>query len=87
MQLVAFGLAGCMAIDVASIVTRGRHLAGLSARLDAHRVNAQPARFVKMDLHYVVAGNVRTRPSSGPSVVSATCCSVWHSLRETSSSA
>lgn len=84
MQLVAFGLAGCMAIDVASIVTRGRHpLAGLSARLDAHRVNAQPARFVKMDLHYDVAGNVPHEAVERAIQLSRDkYCSVWHSLRE-----
>lgn len=84
MQLVAFGLAGCMAIDVASIVTKGRHpMTGLTARLDGHKADAQPTRFVRMDLHYTVAGNVpRDAVERAIQLSHDTYCSVWHSLRQ-----
>ena len=84
MQLVAFGLAGCMAIDVASIVTRGRHpMTALSARLEGHKADAQPARFVRMNLHYVVTGNVpRDAVERAIALSHDKYCSVWHSLRQ-----
>ena len=84
MQLVAFGLAGCMAIDVASIVTRGRHpMTGLRAHLSGHKADAQPARYVRMDLHYVVTGDVpRSVVERAIQLSHDKYCSVWHSLRQ-----
>jgi putative redox protein len=84
MQLVAFGLAGCMAIDVADIVTRGRHpMTGLSARLDGHKAAEPPSRYVKVDLHYVVTGAVpRVAVERAIRLSRDKYCSVWHSLRQ-----
>ncbi len=84
MQLLAFGLAGCMAIDVANIVTKGRHpMTALSARLDGYKVDAQPSRFARMDLHYVVTGNVpRDAVERAIALSHDKYCSVWHSLRQ-----
>jgi putative redox protein len=84
MHAVAFGLAGCMAIDVANILTRGRHpLQGLSAALDGHRADAQPPRFTRMDLHYTVKGDVpRDAVARAIELSREKYCSVWHSLRQ-----
>lgn len=84
MHAVAFGLAGCMAIDVANILTRGRHpFTALTARLDAHRADAQPPRFTRMDLHYEVTGNVPADAVARAIDLSREkYCSVWHSLRQ-----
>jgi len=85
MQLLALGLAGCMAIDVAMIIEKGRHpLAGLSARLDGHRSqDGPPVRFVRMDLHYTVTGNVpREAVERAIQLSRDKYCSVWHSLRQ-----
>ena len=84
MQLLAFGLAGCMAIDVANILTRGRQpMTALSARLDGYKADAQPARFVKMDLHYSVTGAVPHEAMARAIQLSHDkYCSVWHSLRQ-----
>ena len=84
MQLVAFGLAGCMAIDVATIVTRGRHpMTALRARLEGYKAETQPSRYVKMNLHYVVTGNVpREAVERAIQLSHDKYCSVWHSLRQ-----
>ena len=84
MHAVAFGLAGCMAIDVANILTRGRHpFTAIEARLDAHRADAQPPRFTRMDLHYVVKGAVpREAVERAIALSREKYCSVWHSLRQ-----
>jgi putative redox protein len=84
MHAVAFGLAGCMAIDVANILARGRHpFTAITARLDAHRAAAQPSRFTRMDLHYVVTGAVPAEAVERAIALSREkYCSVWHSLRQ-----
>jgi putative redox protein len=84
MQAVALGLAGCMAADLVHILTRGRHpLKGLSARLDGHRAEGQPARFTRMALHYVVSGGVPLEAIERAIQLSRDkYCSVWHSLRQ-----
>lgn len=84
MHAVAFGLAGCMAIDVANILTRGRHpFTAIEARLDAHRADAQPPRFTRMDLHYVITGAVpREAVERAIALSREKYCSVWHSLRQ-----
>ena len=52
-------LAGCMAIDVADIVTKGRHpLTSLRATIVGERMPDPPRYFVHFTLHFVVGGNV-----------------------------
>jgi putative redox protein len=84
MHAVAFGLSGCMAIDVANILTRGRHpFTAIAARLDAHRADAQPSRFTRMDLHYTVTGHVPPDAVARAIELSREkYCSVLHSLRQ-----
>jgi putative redox protein len=84
MHAVAFGLAGCMAIDVANILSRGRHaFSAITAKLDAQRADAQPPRFTRMDLHYVVTGPVPQEAVARAIDLSREkYCSVWHSLRQ-----
>ena len=84
MHAVAFGLAGCMATDVAHIRGRGRHpFTAIAARLDAHRSNGQPARFTRMDLHYTVTGDVPPDAVARAIELSREkYCSVCHSLRQ-----
>lgn len=84
MHAVASGLAGCMAIDVANILARGRHpFTAITARLSAHRADAQPSRFTRMDLHYTVTGAVPPEAVARAIELSREkYCSVWHSLRQ-----
>ncbi len=83
-QALLFGLAGCMAMDVVAIVTKGRHpLRALRAQLHAERASTAPKRVTRVRLHFEIEGAV-----PGPAVERAielsreTYCSVWHSLRQ-----
>jgi putative redox protein len=84
MQLVATGLAACMAIDVVHILTRGRHEVGsLEAHLSAARARGTPAFFTGVRLHLVVAGDVAGEAVERALQLSREkYCSVWHSLRQ-----
>ncbi len=83
-QALAFGLAGCMAIDVANILSRGRQpLVGLRARLEGERSPTSPKRFTAIALHFVVEGEVSPdRVERALSLSRDTYCSVWHSMRQ-----
>lgn len=85
MDSVALGLAGCMAIDVVNILQRSRvEVGAVRATLDAQRGNGQPARFVRMALHFVVDGDdvPADRVERAIELSRDKYCSVWHSLRE-----
>jgi putative redox protein len=84
MQALAFGLAGCMAMDVVHILTKGRHdLRGLRADLVGTRTDEQPRRFIAFDLKYTVTGNVPGDVVARAIELSRDkYCSVWHSLRQ-----
>ena len=58
-QALAFGLAGCMAMDVATIVTKARHaMAAFDVKFVGVRAEDPPRRFLKIELHFNVRGNV-----------------------------
>jgi putative redox protein len=82
-QALAFGLAGCMAIDVLVVMKRGRFdLKGLKARLVAERAPTDPKRIVKVDLHYTLAGEIPPdRVARAIQLSRDKYCSVWHSMR------
>jgi putative redox protein len=84
MQLVAYGLAGCMAMDVVHVLTKGRHdLKGLRLDLTGARAETEPRRFTAVEMHFSINGNVPE-----PAVQRAVdlsrekYCSVWHSMRQ-----
>ena len=76
-------LAGCMAIDVADIVMKGRHrLTALEARITGERAAAPPRRFTHFTLHFAVAGDVPSHVVERAIHLSREkYCSVWHSMR------
>jgi putative redox protein len=82
-QLLAFGLAGCMAIDVAVVLERGRfEVKGLRARLLAERAPSDPKRLTKVDLRFTISGDVPSdRIQRALDLSRQKYCSVWHSLR------
>jgi putative redox protein len=82
-QAVAMALAGCMAIDVADIVIKGRHrLTALEARITGDRAEAPPRRFTHFTLHFEVTGDVPVHVLERAIQLSRDkYCSVWHSLR------
>ena len=77
-------LAGCMAIDLADIVIKGRHpLSTLEARLLGERRDEAPRHFVHFTLHFVVGGAVPEHAIQRAIDLSRDkYCSVWHSLRQ-----
>jgi putative redox protein len=83
MQTLAVSIAGCMSMDVAYILTKGRNtFRALRCDLVAQRAPTNPHRFTSVAIAFVVEGNV-----PGDAVARAiqlsrdTYCSVWHSLR------
>ena len=77
-------LAGCMSIDVAHILTRGRHpVRDIQAHLEAARSDDEPHRIVAVALHVVVQGDVpRDAVERAIALSHDKYCSVWHSLRQ-----
>ncbi|MGE0452267.1 MAG: OsmC family protein [Vicinamibacteria bacterium] len=81
---LAAALAGCMGIDVAHILKKGRQpLERLTARLEAQRAAEEPKRILGVNLHYVVTGAVEAEKVERAIALSREkYCSVWHSLRQ-----
>lgn len=77
-------LAGCMAIDVADIVIKGRHsLTALEVKLTGDRLDDPPRRFVHFTLHFNLTGVVPDHAVQRAIDLSRDkYCSVWHSLRQ-----
>lgn len=82
-DVLATGLAGCMAIDLAHILSKGRQpLTGLRVKLLATRAETEPRRLVSADLHFVIEGGVESgKVERAIELSRSTYCSVWHSLR------
>ena len=83
-QTLAFSIAGCMAMDVIDILRRGRHpVITFDVTLVGHRADSNPHRFLRIELHFSVHGNVPAGAVERAIVLSREkYCSVWHSLRE-----
>jgi len=83
-QALLLGLAGCMASDVAHILTKGRvPFDGLTAHLEAERAPTDPRRVVRVVLSFTVRGAVPPEKVERAIALSReTYCSVWHSLRQ-----
>jgi putative redox protein len=83
-QTLAMALAGCMAIDVVHILTKGRHEpAALRAHLEAERAEVEPKRIRSVHLRFTIAGDVPPEKVERAIALSREkYCSVWHSLRQ-----
>ena len=83
-QTLAFALAGCMAMDVAYILTKGKHeYHALSAHLEAARADENPHRILRVTLHFTVGGDVPDDAIERAIALSREkYCSVWHSMRQ-----
>jgi putative redox protein len=83
-QAVAMALAGCMAIDVADIVIKGRYmLTAMDARIVGQRAPDPPRRFTRFTVHFSLRGNVPAHAVERAIQLSRDkYCSVWHSLRQ-----
>jgi putative redox protein len=83
-QALAAALAGCMAMDLVHILTRGRHVVGhMTARLSAERAAEDPRRLVRVQLHFVVHSDAPREAIERAIALSRDkYCPVWHSLRQ-----
>ena len=83
-QALAFGLAGCMAMDVVHVIRKGRHeLRGLRADLVGERMPDSPRRFTSFSLRFTVTGKVDDDiVERAIQLARDKYCSVWHSLRQ-----
>ncbi|MDP2321912.1 MAG: OsmC family protein [Acidobacteriota bacterium] len=83
-QALAMALAGCMAIDVADIVIKGRHtFTALEATIVGERREEPPRRFTGFTLHFIITGAVPDQVMERAIQLSHDkYCSVWHSLRQ-----
>ncbi len=81
-QALGFGLAGCMAMDVASILERGRlEVRSLRAHLEGKRCVEHPKRLLAVDLRLTVDGAIPPdRVERAIQLSRERYCSVWHSL-------
>lgn len=83
-QALAASLAACMGIDLAQILTKGRHpLKALHAHLVGNRRGEEPKRFTEVALHFAVSGDIPADAVERAIALSREkYCSVWHSLRQ-----
>ena len=84
MQLAAFGISGCMAADVVSILQKGRQpVEALRVSFTGERAPTPPRRFVRIQLHFRISGAVAPEAVERAIALSReTYCSVWHSMRQ-----
>ncbi len=82
-QALAGCLAACMGIDLAQILTKGRHdLKELRAHLVGDRRGEDPKHFTRFRLHVTITGDVpREAIERAVPLSRQKYCSVWHSLR------
>ena len=84
MALLASALCGCMSIDVAHILRKGRHkVEALKVTFTGQRAETEPKRFTRIHLQIAVKTNAPLDAVERAVDLShQTYCSVWHSLRQ-----
>ena len=82
-QALAMALAGCMAVDVADIVVKGRHqLTAFETAISGWRADDPPRRFLRFAIHFRLRGDVPQHAVERAIQLSRDkYCSVWHSLQ------
>lgn len=82
-EALALGLAGCMAVDVADILQKGRYtLTSLTAAFHGERAAEPPSRFTAITLHFTLATDAPAHAIQRAIDLShEKYCSVWHSMR------
>ncbi len=83
-QFLALSLAGCMAIDLVHILTRGRHpVHSLQTTMTVHRAAEEPRRFTRVHLDFTLAGDMLPEHVERAIDLSREkYCSVWNTLRQ-----
>lgn len=82
-QMLALSLAGCMAIDLVHILTRGRHrVDGLRTTFTGRRAAEDPKRFTHIRLDFVLEGEMLPEHVERAVALSREkYCSVWNCFR------
>ena len=83
-HLLALSLAGCMAIDLVHILTRGRHpITALTTRLTGYRAEEHPRRFTRIHLDFTLSGDMLPEHVERAIDLSREkYCSVWNTFRQ-----
>jgi putative redox protein len=82
-QMLALSLAGCMAIDLVHILTRGRHpVHSLNTTFHGERSDDEPKRFTRIRLDFELSGDMTPEHVERALDLSRTkYCSVWGTFR------
>jgi putative redox protein len=83
-QLLLESLGGCAGIDVVEILRKGRQgLEDLTVEVEGTRREGTPRRFIRIDLRFVVRGDVaRSAAERAVDLSLERYCSVFHTLRK-----
>ena len=81
---LGLALAGCVSIDVAHMLARGRRSPrAMRSRLVGDRAQEDPHRFLRVTLHFTIEGGVPADVVERAIRLSREkYCSVWHSMRQ-----
>jgi putative redox protein len=81
---LAAALAGCMAIDIVHILTKGRStIRAFRTELTGRRADSEPRRFLSIDLRFAIDTTASADQIERAVALSREkYCSVWHSLRQ-----
>lgn len=82
-QALAYAVMGCMAMDIAYVIEKGRNrLEKFSVRFVGERAKEHPRRFEKMHLHFDLTADVTAHVVERAIELSRTkYCSVWNTIR------
>jgi putative redox protein len=83
-HLLALSLAGCMAVDLVQVLTRGRHqVTSLRTTFTGHRATEDPRRFTRIRLDFVLEGKMQPEHVARAIQLSREkYCSVWNTFRQ-----
>jgi putative redox protein len=83
MQVLAYAVMGCMGMDVAYVLEKGRHqLAAMTVHFDGSRADTHPRRYTSIVLHFDLTTTATAPVVERALELSRTkYCSVWNSIR------
>jgi putative redox protein len=84
MQALAFGLAGCMGMDLVHILQKARTpFSAVRAHLSGRRPTQPPSRFIAITLHFEIDGDAtEAQVQRAIDLSRDKYCSVWNSMRQ-----
>jgi putative redox protein len=83
-EAMVLALAGCMAVDVADILAKGRHaFTAIDVAMTGDRAAAPPRRLLSASLNFTITGAVpEAAVQRALDLSREKYCSVWHSMRQ-----